>query len=96
MVSQIKILPLSQVIKILSVERYNQKRRDTEFEVMSQALHLGNTAQHAQIQHVSTKAKIVTVTADLDPNKRPTSSAVFINFNGNFTNCQFFFPKNDV
>ena len=40
-----------------SVERYNRKRRDTEFEEISQALHFGNTAQHVQIQQILKRPK---------------------------------------
>lgn len=79
----------------LSVERYSRKRRDTEFENMAEALHSGNTSRNVEIQHVSKKANIVTLTSNTTHQCGKEPSVAF-HFNGSFTNCKFFFPNNDT
>jgi len=79
-----------------SVDRYSRKRRDENFEEMSEALHGGTSSKLVEIQRVSKKSRIVTISSSESvserlcgsPSQRNTTS-VTINFSGSFDNCEF-------
>jgi integrase len=69
-----------------SVQRYCRKRRDNDYEGITTALHNGATGNHVQIQQVSKKSKVVTVTHNDSAN---ASNQISLHFTGTFENCHF-------
>ena len=72
----------------MSVQRYNRMKRDSLHAEMATALHQGSSKSHVDIQTVTKKAKVVTVTTAQEESTH-NECKVDIHFNGNFGNCIF-------
>lgn len=72
-----------------SVDRYNRKRRDEDFEQLSQAAHLGFSGQIVSVKKVSKTSRIV-VASSSSVNSADDMSGGLTNvyFNGTFNNCE--------
>lgn len=73
----------------MSVERYNRKRRDQDFESMAEVAHVGTSSKIVAVEKVSKRARIVVAATE---NSSSTSSfqsdsAIKIYFNGSFHGC---------
>ena len=80
----------------LSVERYARKRRDTDYSEMGMALHMGSTSSAVEIQHISKKCKVITVsdpTTSHETDEQDSQGNFSLHFNGTFSNCQFYLPN---
>lgn len=78
----------------LSVERYNRKRRDQEFETVSDVLHLEASSSHSHVVPVPKKARVTVIRKELDDDEQASvSTSVHLNFSGSFHGCEFHINK---